>query len=166
MLDKYVYCLSCKATFENKVELILKNMGYTVISALAERKIIVKETVVDELRSVIPGYVFFENDNVLDVLCWKEICKKDNVFFPLKYPDNEKALRGKDLEFINWLKANNGIIKLSKVIEIGTKIQPIEGPLKELDGKIVKINRRQKCAGIKLEGEGINGIIWLSYEYV
>jgi transcriptional antiterminator NusG len=166
MLDKFVYCISCKASFENKTELFLKNMGYNVISALAERKIIVNGKVVDELRSVIPGYVFFENDNVLDILCWKEICKMDYIYFPLKYPDNEKELRGKDLDFINWLKKNNGIIKISKVIEIGTKIKVMEGPLKDLNGKIVKINKRQKCASIKLDGEGLNQIIWLSYEYM
>ena len=165
-MEKFVYCITCKASFENKVELILKNMGYNVISALTERKFFVKGKVVDELRSIIPGYVFFEHENLLDGFFWKEICKMDYIFFPLKYPDNERALRGKDLEFINWLRKNNGIIKISKVIEIGTKIKVMEGPLKDLDGKIVKINKRQKCAGIKLEGEGIDRIIWLSYEYI
>jgi transcriptional antiterminator NusG len=166
MLDKFVYCISCKTLLENKVEMFLKNMGYNVISALAERKIIVNGKIVDELRSVIPGYVFFENDNALDILSWREICNVEYIYFPLKYPDNEKALRGKDLEFVNWLKNNNGIIKISKVIEIGTKIKVMDGPLKDLDGKIIKINKKQKCAAIKLDGEGLNHIIWLSFEYM
>jgi transcription antitermination factor NusG len=42
----------------------------------------------------------------------------------------------------------------------------LEGPLKDFDGKIIKVNKRQKCAAIKLEGEGIDKIIWLSYEYI
>lgn len=51
-------------------------------------------------------------------------------------------------------------------MEIGKKIKIMEGPLKELEGKIVKINKKQKCAGIKIDGEKINNIIWLSYEII
>jgi transcriptional antiterminator NusG len=141
-------------------------MGYNVISALAERKVVVNGKIKNVLRSIIPGYVFFENENILDGLIWRDICKMQYIYFPLKYMDNEKGLRGKDLEFANWLKGNNGIIKISKVIEIGNKIKVMEGPLKDFEGKIIKINKRQKCAAIKLDGEGIEKVIWLSYEYI
>jgi transcriptional antiterminator NusG len=141
-------------------------MGYKIISALVERNIIVNGAFVTKCRSVIPGYVFIESGALLDIFCWREICKTDNIYYPLEYPDNERALRGKDLDFANWLKNNNGIIKISKVIEIGNRIKATEGPLKGLEGKIVKINRKQKCVAVKLEGEAIKQAIWLSYEYV
>jgi len=64
------------------------------------------------------------------------------------------------------VKKNNGIIQISKVLKIGNKIQVLEGPLKEYEGKIVKINKRQKCVAIKLDGEGIKNEIWLSYDYI
>jgi transcriptional antiterminator NusG len=165
-LSKYVYCIYCESSQENKVELYLKQMGYNVISALSERKIIVNGKIKNILRSIIPGYVFFENDIEINGHIWRDICKMQYMYYPLKYSDNKKHLRGKDLNFINWLKGNDGIIKISKVIEIGNKIKVIEGPLKDYEGKIVKINKRQKCAGIKLDGEGIEKIIWLSFEYM
>ena len=166
MCGKSVFCVFCEPTQEKKAELFLQKMGYNVISTFVERRIIVNGKIKDVLRSMIPGYVFFETENILDGIAWKEICKMEYIRYPLKYTDNEKKLRGKDLEFINWLKINNCIIKISKVIEIGKKIHIVEGPLKNYEGKIIKINKRQKCVAIKLDGEGIENIIWLSYECI
>jgi transcriptional antiterminator NusG len=166
MREKYFYCVLCKASLENKVETILKAMGYKIISALVERDIIVNGAFVKKFRSIIPGYVFIESGAFLDIFCWREICKTDSIYYPLEYSDNERVLRGKDLDFVNWLKYNDGVIKISKVIENDKKIKVIEGPLKGLEGKIVKINRKQKCVAVKLEGEAIKQTIWLSYEYI
>ena len=166
MCKKYFFCLFCETSREKDVELYLRQMGYNVITALVERKVFVKGKIKNVLRSIIPGYVFFENENILDGISWKDLCKMQYIYFPLKYTDNEKALRGKDLDFVNWLEGNNGIIKISKVIKNGKKIKAVEGPLKDFVGKIIKINKRQKCAAVKLDGEGIEKIIWLSYEYI
>jgi hypothetical protein len=68
------------------------------------------------------------------------------------------------LSFIKWLKGNDGLIKVSKAVETGKKI--VEGPIAGMGGEIVKVNRRQKCVGVKVEGEGIRNIVWLSYECV
>ena len=96
---------------------------------------------------------------------WK--LKKFPIFFYLlKYADNTKHLRDNDLKFVQWLVENNGIIKISKAIKIGKKIKIMEGPLKDFEGNIVKINKRQKCVKIKIDEEGIIKYIWLSYEYI
>ena len=80
--------------------------------------------------------------------------------------NKQKSLKDNDLDFVKWLKGFNGIIKTSKAVEIGKKIKIVEGPLMGLEGKIVKINKKQKCIGLRIEGEGINNIVWLSYELV
>jgi transcriptional antiterminator NusG len=130
---------------------------------LAERKIIKNGKTIKELRSIIPGYVFFENKNEPD---WEEIKKYKYIYYPLRYTNNETKLKDNDLSFVKWLMKNNGIIKISNVTEKGKKIKIIDGPLKDYEGNIVKINKKQKCAGIKIEGEGIKNIIWLSYEKI
>jgi transcription antitermination factor NusG len=163
MGDKFVFCIFCKASQESKVETFLQSIGNNVITALVERNIVKNGKLVKEFRSIIPGYVFFENDFEPD---WNEICKFKNIYYPLQYSDNKKILRDKDLHFVKWLKGNNGKINISKAMEIGNKIKIMEGPLKELEGQIVKINKKQKCAGIKLEGDGIKNTIWLSYELI
>jgi transcriptional antiterminator NusG len=163
MDENFVYCVFCESTRESKVELFLKNLGYNVISALAERKVVKNGKTIKELRSIIPGYVFFENDNEPE---WNEIIKSKHIYYPIRYGNNEKKLRDNDLRFVKWLMKNRGIIKISKAVEIGKKIKIIEGPLKEMEGNIVKINKKQKCVGVNIEGEGIKNIIWLSYEYI
>ena len=164
MIENFVFCVFCEASWESKIEEFLKKLGYnSVISALVERNIYKHGKFVKVLRSIIPGYVFFENDNEPD---WNKICSHKHIYYPLQYLDNDKRLRTNDLHFVKWLKGNNGKISISKVRKIGNKIKIVDGPLKELEGRIVKINKKQKCAGIKIEGEGIKNIIWLSYETI
>jgi hypothetical protein len=97
ILEKFIYCVLCKALQENKVELFLQQIGYKTISIKVERNIIVNGKTKNILHYAIPGYVFFESENLLDGLCWREICKMQYIFFLLKYPDNKKTLCGKDL---------------------------------------------------------------------
>jgi len=40
----------------------------------------------------------------------------------------------------------------------------LDGPLKEREGAIIRLNRRQRCAEVLLATEGIRRTIWLSYE--
>jgi transcription antitermination factor NusG len=156
-----VYCVFCKASQESRAEAFLKSLGYEVISALVERNVIKNGKAARELRPLIQGYVFFENDREPD---WDKICGSRYIYYPLRYADNERSLKGRDLSFVKWLKGNGGVIKVLKVKETGTKIKIIGGPVAGMGGEIVRVNRRQKCVGVKIEGEGIRIIIWLSYE--
>ena len=163
MEQPFFFCIFCESSKEFIVETFLKNIGINVISALVERKVFKNGKWIKELRPIIPGYVFFENNCEPD---WEKICNNKYVYYPLQYLDKSKNLKENDLYFIQWLKKNNGKIKISKVKNIGNKIQIIEGPLKELEGKILKINKKQKCVCIELDGEGIKNTIWLSYEII
>jgi transcription antitermination factor NusG len=158
-----VYCLFCETSRENRAEAFLKGLGYGVISASVERIVVKKGKAAREFRPIIPGYVFFENDYEPD---WDAICGSKYIYYPLRYADNDKRLKGRDLSFVRWLKGNGGVINVLKVMEAGKKIKIIEGPAAGLGGEIVKVNRRQKCVGVKVEGDGIRNIIWLSYECV
>jgi transcriptional antiterminator NusG len=163
MDQNFVFCLFCETSYEGRVETFLRNNGFNVISALVERNIYKNGKLVKEKRSIIPGYVFFEDNKEPD---WDKICEFKHIHYPLHYMDKSKSLKKNDLDFVNWLKRNNGLVKISKVMDIGKKIKIIEGPLKELEGNIVKINKKQKCIGVKIDGDGINNIIWLSYEHI
>ena len=85
MCVKNVFCIFCETSQENKVELYLKKIGFNVISAFAERKVFINGKEKNELRPIIPGYVFFEYDGLLNGLGWKEICKMLCIYFPLRY---------------------------------------------------------------------------------
>lgn len=94
----------------------------------------------------MPGYVFFDADTEP---MWNRILKDSAVLKLLSYGDGEYALRGTDLEFIDWIKKNNGIIEMSSAVKVGSMIEFVAGPLKDMNGKIIKINRsRQAGTGI------------------
>ena len=57
-------------------------------------------------------------------------------------------------------------MKISKAVKTGTKIKIVEGPLKEMEGMITKINSRQKCAKVTIKGGIVNTSLWLSYEVI
>ena len=161
--DKSFYCVFCKNGFEKNVETFLRNNGYKIIPSIVERNIVKNRKFIQESRPLISGYVFFEYE---DTPNWIEIRKFEHILYPLAYYDNTKQLRNNDKKFVQWLVQNNGIIKISKAIKNGNKIKVMEGPLKDYEKKIVKINKRQKCAKIKIDEEGIINYIWLSYEHI
>ena len=157
------FCIFCETGREAIVEDYLQSLGCIVISSTVERNVVKNGKFIKEFRPIISGYTFFEYDGEPD---WREIKKCKYIYYPLQYNDNSKKLRNNDLEFVYWLIRNNGVVKISKVIEIGNKIKIIEGPLKEYEGNIVKINKRQKCAKIEINGEGMINNVWVSYEYM
>lgn len=160
---KSYYCVFCHTSKEKEVERSLSGAGYSVITSLTERTVHKNGKETKELRTVMPGYVFFESEKEPE---WSEIEKKNHVFYALHYGKNEKKLRGSDLMFVKWLAGNSGTMKISKAVKTGTKIKIVEGPLKEMEGMITKINSRQKCAKVTIKGGIVNTSLWLSYEVI
>jgi transcriptional antiterminator NusG len=162
-IDEAVYCLACFSGQERKVEDFIKQSGYKVISAIVERSVVKNGKRYKEFRSLLPGYVFMVSDGlpVWDMLIrFRYICR------PLRYGDGTMCLRGGDLDFVRWLQRYNGVIETSKVIQEGTKIRIISGPLMDYEGKIIKVNKRQKCAAVRLVSEKIPCTVWLSFDFI
>lgn len=112
----------------------------------------------------MPGYVFFDADTEP---AWNRILKDSAVLKLLSYGDGEYALRGTDLEFIDWIKKNNGIIEMSSAVKVGSMIEFVVGPLKDMNGKIIKINRSRRQVQVSFGSEnGIISKVWCSMEFV
>jgi transcriptional antiterminator NusG len=146
---------------ETYVENFLRRGGLSVIPARAERTVYRNGKPKKESRPLIPGYVFFESGRVPD---WEAIVWFPAVYKPLSYADDSFALRGRDLEFVRSLMKNNGVYKISRAVADGSKIRIVDGPLKDYEGSIVKVNRRKGWALVKIAGEGIINNIWLGFE--
>lgn len=117
-----------------------------------------------KLGRLLPGYVFIESIEEPD---WLEIRRIPGVLRILSYPDGSHALRGADTAFIAWLKRFATVIEVSLVIQIGTKIHFIEGPLKDMQGHIVKVNKKRRAVAIQFgSGDGLFQTIWCSFDYV
>jgi transcription antitermination factor NusG len=99
-------------------------------------------------------------------LDWKRIYGDEHIYKALNYADGTRELRGNDLRFALMLKRRNGRLAVSKAVQEGTKIKIIDGPLKELEGRIIKVNKRRNCAEIEIDTSGIINRIWLGFEMI
>jgi len=163
---RQVYCLFCETGRETQVEALMRKIGYEIIPSTAEYRVVKGGKQGREWRPILPGYVFFTAQTGPD---WKKITGLDHVYYPLGYSDSTHALRGEDLDFVRWLlrrASGTGAsgIGLSRVVRVGTKIKVVDGPLKDYEGSIVKVNLRRGCAAVEISTEGVVRRVWLGFE--
>ena len=112
---------------------------------------------------LLPGYIFAfvpENDNIFEF-------KTSQYYFRVLDKENDYGkLYGDDLEYANWVKSTNGIIPVSEAIKIDNKVKIISGPLKKLEGKIVKYDKRNRNCLIEVEFLNKITNVWLPFEYI
>ncbi|MDR0557593.1 MAG: hypothetical protein LBG43_06985 [Treponema sp.] len=108
----------------------MKKNGLAVISLIVERNVVKHRKPRKEFRPLIPGYALLESVHEPD---WLELRQSEYIFYPFRYADNETRLRGKDLEFAQWLKKHDGTIGISRAIQAGNRIRILDGPLKEYE---------------------------------
>ena len=106
---------------------------------------------VRQARSVFPGYVFFETEE-LDLPTRWTIRRVRGFLRFLNDTANPTALNDRDrqllLRFISFGKAAD----ISKVVfDENERIVVLEGPLKGLEGQMVKVDRRRGRAKVKLD---------------
>ena len=115
-------------------------------------------------QRLLPGYVFFEQAEEPD---WTGIIRYSSVLKILHYQDETPELRGADLEFVRWLKAHEGIIDVSEVVKVGTKIAFVSGPLVGMEGQVLKVNKGRRLVQVNIgDGSGLFHAIWCSIEYI
>ncbi len=106
---------------------------------------------VKRMRCVFPGYVFLETDNLGEDLRWK-LRRVRGFYRFLKDTAHPSPLNDRDkqllLKFISFGKAAD----ISRVtFDENERIMVLDGPLKGLEGQIVKVDRRRGRAKVKLD---------------
>ena len=158
------YCLFCKSGQEGRIIELLNRSGYSAFSPLSVRN----KPEVGGLRRtkarLLPGYVFFEQEDEPD---WAGISRYSAVLKVLHYQDETPELRGEDLSFVRWLKLQEGLIDVSEVVKVGTKIAFVSGPLLGMEGQVLKVNKGRRQVQIVVGGEGnLFHTLWSAVEYV
>lgn len=166
-MDSYssVRCLFCETGKEKRVVDAIheKQMGRAIFAQRV--KIIWKDHKYnEETYPLLPGYVFVYvgKEDILSA-SYQEI---PHVIRVLTYENGMDKLRGRDLEFAEWLWQLDGKIGVMKAMKVGKRIEIIDTLFKELNGSIIKMNRRQKSIRVSLNTEGTPMQILLSYEVV
>ena len=130
----------------------------------------------EEQVPLLPGYVFFqitekepEAPGIIDAILMAllEFSRIDSVLKLLRYSDGTWRLFGSDNLFAEMLFKNGGNIGLSQVyFDKGDRIRILDGFLKDYEGYITRVNRKNKTVEFTINLQGKRVIMWLGYELV
>ena len=164
MENNNTYCLFCRSGLEGKIIDRLKDLELQAYSPQADRVKSNKEGSFKRLARLLPGYVFLDAASEPD---WNEIRKINGVLRILQYADGQYALRQSDMKFIEWLKRFNQVIEVSLALQVGTRLQFVSGPLKEMSGQIIKVNKKRRVVAVQFgDDSGLFQVVWCSFDYV
>jgi transcription termination/antitermination protein NusG len=103
------------------------------------------------LAPIFPGYLFVEAETLTPESYWAFRKTPSFVRF-LDSNQNVRPLSGADRELIVHFLRFGPVVETSRVhFDENARIRVIEGPLKGLEGKIVKVDRRKGRAKVKLD---------------
>ena len=166
MPPKQVYgCLKCQSGREQTLATVIQILNPGIIATA------VKQTKRHTLRGVtrlqddvlLIGYVFIKAPEDTDI---SSILPSGENATPLMYTDGEWRLFGQDRDYANWVFKYNGVIRLSKAYQLNDCIQIVDGPLKDLEGQITKIDRRNKSGQVTIHFGGNTIKAWLGFEII
>lgn len=116
------------------------------------------------LTPLFPGYLFLQMRGDDDGV-FREIRRIKGVVRFLRSNDDIRPLESRDLELVRHFLSFGEIITESRVtFDKNNRIVVSEGPLKGLEGMIVKVDRRKGRAKVKLDMYDDSFLIDLAFE--
>ena len=122
-----------------------------------------KKVKTQEEEIMFPGYVFFEAPSSM----------KPSIEFPtqnvirvLSMDSGIWQLQGEDERFVRWIFQYDGLLGFSKAYKEGDRIQIISGPLKDMEGKIKRVDKRGMSGQVILAFNGKDISVWLGFELI
>lgn len=105
---------------------------------------------VPSLAPIFPGYVFYEAEEVSPEIYW--ILKRLSGFVRfLKNEDRLEKLSGADRELLlHFLSYGEVVEKSLAYFDENNRIRVTRGPMKGLEGQIIKVDKRKRRAKIRL----------------
>ncbi len=104
----------------------------------------------DKSASIFPGYVFLETEDLDRTTIWT-LRRVGGFYQFLRNNKQIESLTGDDRELLEHFLTLGEVVDKSKVVfDENKRIRVLEGPLKGLEGRIVKVDRRKKRAKVQL----------------
>jgi transcriptional antiterminator NusG len=105
----------------------------------------------DSLAPIFPGYVFLHAERV-DPDLYRALRRVPGFIRFLLSNENIRALERKDQELITHFLGFGEVVDKSVVyFDENRRIRIVSGPLKNLEGRIVRVDRRKGRAKVRLE---------------
>ncbi len=109
-------------------------------------------TVLDVVTPIFPGYIFVESEFSMPYSLYAKLRRTDGFFRFLKRGEAIRPLEGRDLDIINHFVRTGPVAGASQVhFDENDRIVVDEGPLKGLEGSIVKVDKRKGRAKVQLD---------------
>lgn len=112
---------------------------------------------------VLPGYVFFEAPD--DVNAITHFPRADIVRI-LRGNDQDWRLTGSDYTFAKWLFSYDGCIRFSTAYREGDRIRIASGPLKDMEGRIRRIDKHGRSGLVSLKFNNRDVKLWLGFDLI
>ena len=129
------------------------------------KKILVNKQWMETAVALLPGYVFVYSNE--EKAKYQGFSGAKYILRTLTYADTQQdILEGRDREFADWLWSLDGQIGIMKALQVGEKVEVVDGVFRQLHGTITRMDRRRKVMRVGLDGNGIFKQIWLTYEIV
>nr|WP_154958140.1 antiterminator LoaP [Paenibacillus xylanexedens] len=142
---------------------IQKKLNYECSCLFPKRELMEKKNGVTKnvLKPMFPGYLLLRTD-----MNFETYYQLKDLTGVLRLLNNNKArhnpihdqessyfqaISEDEIEVLNNLLDNNGVINFSTLIINNSEITVKSGPLKNLEDKIIKINKRKKRAKVKIQ---------------
>lgn len=179
--QKVLYSYGCFFCKSGKEEEVIRNFNILFHNGRAilptRTKIIrTRNATIEKHVPLLPGYVFFkitENgtpaSGIIDAVLKEllEFTRIDSVLKLLRYSDGKWRLFGSDNLFAEMLFKTEGDIGLSRAyFDKGDRIRLLDGFLKDYEGSITSVNRKNKTVEISVNLQGKKVIMRLGYELV
>jgi len=158
-------CIFCKTGKENAVAEAIENIeGIVRARAVKQTQRFTRKGIVTlEDRIVIKGYVFFE---AKEEIVFRDLLLIEGFLSVLTDGAGDWQLKGDDLVYVKIVMKYDGLIGLSKAYKIGDHIQIAEGPLKDFEGQITKIDKRNHSGQVTLYFNNQSKKVWLCFDII
>ena len=118
-------------------------------------------TWVDRKRPLLPGYIFIRGEAVN-----YRLRRVNHVIRLLQYADGKCALRGSDRVFAERAFQTGGVIPKLQAHREGDFIRVDDPLLDQLNGKVLRVNKRNRIAEIDLDLVGTQNRVWLGLDII
>ncbi len=120
----------------------------------------------EKTSSIFPGYIFVRREKI-DLSLYNKIKRIKGFVRFLKSNNNIQPLSRKDEEIIlHFLKFGDTIDKSLVTFDENQRIKVISGPLKGIEGLIVKVNKRKGRAKVRIQMETSSFLVDLPFEII
>lgn len=157
-----VFCVTGKEETAAKcIEVSTSGVRATPVRQIKRKTVGGHTSLIEQIA--FPGYVFLEVEHDSEPLY---LLPRENINALLMTPSSNWKLSGDDERFAKWLFSLNGLITLSKAFMEGERVRIVKGPLKDLEGYIKRIDKRNRSGQVMLMFNNRTVNVWLGYEMI